>query len=82
MDTPLRVTTVDPGLVETEFSIVRFKGDKERASIPYKGIEPLVGKDIAEVIVFAANRPAHVSLNEIIVMPTSQASATLVSRKE
>lgn len=82
VDTQLRVTTVDPGLVETEFSIVRFKGDKERARTPYKGIEPLVGKDIAEVIVFAANRPAHVNLNEIIVMPTSQASTTLVSRNE
>ncbi len=81
VDTPLRVTEIDPGLVETEFSIVRFRGDAVRAKVPYNGIEPLTGRDIAEIIVFAAGRPPHVSINEVTVMPTSQASATIIHRK-
>ncbi len=81
VDTPLRVTSIDPGLVETEFSIVRFRGDKERAKTPYQGIDPLTARDIAETIVFAVTRPAHVNINQITVMATSQASATVIHRK-
>lgn len=80
VDTPVRVTSIDPGLVETEFSMVRFHGDSERAKKPYVGIQPLTGKDIAELIVFAASRPAHVNINEMSVMPVAQASTTLVHR--
>lgn len=79
--TPVRVSTVDPGLVETEFSRVRFHGDGDRAHKVYQGLTPLTGTDIAEVVVFCATRPAHVNLNEIIVMPTDQASTTLVNRR-
>ncbi|MEW5799044.1 MAG: SDR family oxidoreductase [Bacteroidota bacterium] len=81
LGTPIRVTTVDPGLVETEFSIVRFHGDKERASNVYKGITPLTPDDIADAIVWAATRPAHVNINEIVLMPVDQASPTMVNRK-
>lgn len=80
IDTPVRVSTVDPGLVETDFSIVRFKGDVERAKKPYENIKPLVGSDIADIIVFVASRPAHVNINEVIVMPKGQASTTMVHR--
>lgn len=81
VDTPVRISTVDPGLVETDFSIVRFKGDAERAKKPYENIKPLVGADIADIIVFVASRPAHVNINEVIVMPKAQASATMVYRE-
>lgn len=81
LGTPIRVTTVDPGLVETEFSVVRFHGDKERASHVYKGITPLTPDDIADAIVWAATRPAHVNINEIVLMPVDQASPTMVNRK-
>lgn len=79
--TPIRVSTVDPGLVETEFSEVRFRGDRDRAKTVYQGLQPLTGKDVAEVVLFCATRPPHVNLNEIIVMPTDQASATLINRR-
>ena len=82
IDTPVRVSTVDPGLVETDFSIVRFKGDAERAKKPYENIQPLVGADIADIIVFVASRPAHVNINEVIVMPKGQASTTMVHREK
>jgi len=81
LGTPIRVTTVDPGLVETEFSIVRFHGNVERASQVYKGLTPLSPDDIAEAIVWAATRPAHVNINEIVLMPVDQASPTMVNRK-
>jgi NADP-dependent 3-hydroxy acid dehydrogenase YdfG len=72
----IRVTAVHPGAVETEFSLVRFKGDSERAKITYQGYSPLTAEDIADVIFFAATRPPHVNINDIIVMPTAQASTT------
>lgn len=81
IETPVRVSTVDPGLVETDFSIIRFKGDAEKAKKPYENIQPLVGKDIADIIVFVASCPAHVNINEVIVMPKAQASATMVHRE-
>ena len=76
----IKVTNVAPGLVETEFSMVRFKGDQTKASNVYQGMLPLTGKDIAEVIWYVANTPAHVTINDILVMPTAQASATTVYR--
>lgn len=82
IDTPVRVSTVDPGLVETDFSIVRFKGDTEKAKKPYENIKPLVAADIADIIVFIASRPAHVNINEVIVMPKAQASTTMVYREQ
>jgi NADP-dependent 3-hydroxy acid dehydrogenase YdfG len=77
----IKVTGVHPGAVETEFSEVRFKGDKERAKKVYDGFEPLVAEDIAETIWFAVSRPAHVNINDILVMPTAQANAGTIFRK-
>ncbi len=79
--TPIRVSEVAPGMVETEFSEVRFHGDKERAAKVYQGLEPLTGADIADAVVWCATRPARVNVSEMIVMPTAQASTTLVHRK-
>ena len=81
VDTPLRVTNVKPGLVETNFSVTRFAGDKERADKVYQGIKPLTGEDIAEVVYFAASAPAHVQIAEVLVLATHQASGTIVHRK-
>lgn len=81
VDTPLRVTNVKPGLVETNFSVVRFRGDKERADNVYKGICPLTGNDIADVVYFAASAPEHMQIAEVLVMPTNQATGTIVSKK-
>ena len=78
--TPLRVTNVKPGLVETNFSVTRFAGDKERADNVYKGIKPLTGEDIAEVVYFAASAPAHVQRAEVLVLATHQASGSIVHR--
>jgi serine 3-dehydrogenase len=80
VDTPLRVTTIDPGLVETEFSIVRFHGDEEKAKKVYTGIKALTPEDIADSVVWSATRPPHVQVAEIIMFPTSQASAAVVHR--
>ena len=80
VDTPLRVTNVKPGLVETNFSVVRFRGDKDRADNVYKGIHALSGDDIAEVVYFAASAPEHMQIAEVLVMPTNQATGTIVSR--
>ena len=82
VDTPLRVTNVKPGLVETNFSVVRFRGDQERADNVYKGIQALTGEDIAEVAWFAASAPEHMQVAEVLVMPTNQATGTIVSRKQ
>lgn len=78
---PIRVTEISPGLVETEFSVVRFEGDSERAKGVYAGMEPLLAEDIAECIAWAASRPAHVNIDEIVVRPRDQAAATLVYRR-
>lgn len=80
VDTPLRVTNVKPGLVETNFSVTRFAGDKERADKVYQGIKPLTGEDIAEVVYFAASAPAHVQIAEVLVLATHQASGSIVHR--
>ncbi|MDP1676336.1 MAG: SDR family oxidoreductase [Bacteroidota bacterium] len=81
LGTPIRVTSVDPGLVETEFSIVRFRGDGDRAKKVYEGLTPLTPDDIAESITWAATRPAHVNVNNIILMATDQSAPTMVHRK-
>jgi NADP-dependent 3-hydroxy acid dehydrogenase YdfG len=77
---PIRITEVCPGLVETEFSLVRFKGDGSRAEAVYQGMTPLRASDVAECVAWAATRPAHVNIDEIVVRPRDQATATAVSR--
>jgi len=81
VDTPIRVSTIDPGLVETEFSLVRFNGDQERAGKTYQGYKPLSGRDIAEAVVWTASRPAHVQVAEMIVLPTAQAAAMVLHKE-
>jgi NADP-dependent 3-hydroxy acid dehydrogenase YdfG len=76
----IRVGAVNPGAVETEFSNVRFKGDDERADGVYHGFEPLVAEDIAEIIHFVVTRPNHVNIADLVVMPTAQASATIIKK--
>jgi 3-hydroxy acid dehydrogenase/malonic semialdehyde reductase len=78
--TPIRVSEVAPGMVETEFSLVRFHGDQERAAKVYQGLAPLTPADIAEAVVWCSTRPLHVNISEMVVMPTAQASTTLVHR--
>ena len=82
VDTPLRVIEIAPGLVETEFSIVRFKGDKEKADNVYKGLTPLYPEDIADLILFTVSRPPHVQINEVVIMPTYQATTTIIHREK
>ncbi|NQV75713.1 MAG: SDR family NAD(P)-dependent oxidoreductase, partial [Bacteroidetes bacterium] len=77
----IKVTAIHPGAVDTEFSEVRFKGDKDRAKKVYDGFEPLHAKDIAEIIWFAASRPAHVNINDLLIMPTAQASTSHLLRE-
>ncbi len=76
----IKVTNIAPGLVDTEFSTVRFKGDRERAGRVYTGIVPLYAEDIAEAILFAVTRPPHVNIDDMLIMPTAQATATIVNR--
>jgi len=78
---PVRITDIAPGLVETEFSLVRFAGDAERARAVYQGMTPLRAEDVAECVVWAASRPPHVNIDRIQVMPRDQASATQVHRR-
>ncbi len=78
---PIRVTEICPGLVETEFSLVRFEGDQKRAAGVYEGMEPLRAEDVAEAVVFAATRPPHVDIDEIVIRPRDQATATQVFRQ-
>lgn len=75
MPSGVKVTSIAPGAVETEFSLVRFRGDEEKAASVYKGFTPLYAKDIAETILFVINRPAHVNIDDLLIMPTNQASA-------
>jgi NADP-dependent 3-hydroxy acid dehydrogenase YdfG len=77
----IKVTCIAPGMVETEFSLVRFKGDSKRAEKVYEGVTPLYAEDIAEAVLFTVTRPPHVNIDEILIMPTAQASATIVNRK-
>ena len=80
VDTPLRVTNIKPGLVETNFSVVRYRGDKDAADNFYKGIKPLSGSDVAESVYFAASAPAHVQVAEILVLATNQATSNVTYR--
>ena len=80
VDTPIRVCTVDPGLVETEFSIVRFRGNDQRAKTVYQNLSPLTGADVADAVLYCASRPPHVQIAEMIILPTNQASTSLVHR--
>ena len=77
----IRVTQIAPGLVETEFSIVRLKGDTDKAKKVYEGLEPLTGKDIAEVVYYTTTLPRHVNINDLLIMPTAQANATTIIRE-
>lgn len=79
---PIRVSEIAPGMVETEFSLVRFGGDRERAAQVYKGMTPLSATDVAEVIVFVATRPSHVDLDYVVIRPRDQARAGLVHRRD
>lgn len=80
--TQVRVATVDPGLVETEFSLVRFRGDAERAAKVYRGTRPLTPEDVADAVLYVLNTPPHVNVTEMVLWPTDQRSATLVHRRE
>ena len=81
LGTPLRVTSVDPGLVETEFSKVRFRGDEDRAQGVYQGLTPLTPEDVADTVFYCATRPPHVNINEVLMMPTDQSGSTLIHRQ-
>ena len=82
LDKGIKVSSVDPGMVETEFSLVRFSGDKERAKKVYQGLQPLSAEDVAEAVLFCATRPKHVNINQVILTPLAQASSTQIFRKE
>jgi len=82
LDKHIRVTAIHPGMVETEFSEVRFKGDTERAAAVYNRIEPLVADDIADAVWFCASRPKHVNINDMVIMPSAQANATRMARED
>jgi len=81
VNTPIRVTEIQPGMVETEFSVIRYRGDKSAADRVYEGLHPLTAEDIAEEIVWAAARPSHVNIAEVLVFPVNQASAGTVYRE-
>jgi NADP-dependent 3-hydroxy acid dehydrogenase YdfG len=81
LGTPIRVTSVDPGMVETDFSLVRFHGDAERAAKVYKGVKPLVAEDVADVIVWAVSRPEHVNIARVVLTPVQQANSLLFHRE-
>lgn len=82
VDTPLRVTNIKPGMVETNFSVIRFRGNQQKADAVYEGIQPLTGDDIADVVYYAASAPAHVQIAEVLVMPTYQATGTICHRQK
>jgi NADP-dependent 3-hydroxy acid dehydrogenase YdfG len=79
---PIRVTSIDPGMVETEFSLVRFHGDEDKAAAVYEGMTPLSPDDVADCVAFAVTRPSHVNIDEMIVMPRDQAAASVVHRSQ
>jgi NADP-dependent 3-hydroxy acid dehydrogenase YdfG len=79
--TGLRVSSIDPGLAETEFSLVRFKGDKARAQKLYEGVNPLKAEDVAEILVWVASRPAHVNIDEMLIKPVDQAAMHKIFRR-
>jgi NADP-dependent 3-hydroxy acid dehydrogenase YdfG len=79
---PVRVTEIDPGMVETEFSVVRFAGDRDRAAAVYRNMTPLTAEDVADCIAWAVTRPAHVNIDQIVVLPRDQATARMVHRRE
>jgi 3-hydroxy acid dehydrogenase / malonic semialdehyde reductase len=81
LGTPIRVTTVNPGLVETEFSLVRFRGDEERAARVYQKVQPLTPDDVADAVVYAATRPPHVDVETIVLKPVAQAWTTMIQRE-
>ena len=81
LGTPLRVTTIDPGMVQTEFSQVRFRGDHDRAAKVYENITPLTPEDVADAILYAVTRPAHVNISEMLLTPVAQANSLLIHRK-
>ena len=81
LGTPIRVTTVDPGMVETDFSLVRFHGDEQRAAKVYKGVKPLMPEDVADAIVWAASRPEHVNIARVLLTPVQQANSLLFHRE-
>jgi len=81
VETPVKVSTIDPGLVETEFSEIRFYGDKELAKKVYRGFKPLEPDDVADTAVWVAKRPAHVQVAEVIILPSAQASSTMVNKE-
>ncbi|HRZ80328.1 MAG TPA: NAD(P)-dependent oxidoreductase, partial [bacterium] len=80
-NTSIRVSTVDPAFTETEFSIVRFDGDTERAKKVYEGFQPLVAEDIADAVLFVVTRPSHVTISDMVIYPTAQSDFHLVNRK-
>ena len=82
VDTPLRVTNIKPGMVETNFTVFRYRGDKDAADAFYKGIRPLTGDDIAETVYYAASAPEHIQIAEVLVMPTYQATGTISYKKK
>ena len=82
LENRIKVTNIAPGLVDTEFSTVRFKGDKKRADNVYQGLTPLYAEDVAEAILFAVTRPAHVNINDLLIMPTDQAAAAIARREQ
>ena len=79
---PIRVTEIDPGMVETEFSVVRFGGDADRAAQVYAGLTPLTADDVADCVAWAATRPSHVNIDQIVVKPRAQATAMLAHRTD
>ena len=79
---PIRITEVAPGMVETEFSLVRFGGDEERAASVYRGLTPLSAQDVADVVAFCVTRPSHVDVDYVVLKPVAQASATVSARRE
>lgn len=81
LGTPIRVSTVDPGMVETDFSVVRFHGDQARADKVYQGLKALTPEDVADAVLWVATRPLHVDVTEMVILPTAQASATMAHRE-